>query len=348
MGRRITASLAASLTAILACTALAQDTTALTPAPIEDATLVDSLVVKGTRPGPAFWKVSDGDSTVWVMGVPAALPKGTTWKHDELKAHLRNANVLIVGTGGVTFNIVDIFRLVFSARQFRADQPLDKVISPPLMARYTAAMQPYGGISRANELKPGFASLVLSGSFMRSLDMENGQPEKAISRDAFLRVRSERVGRSPVIDLIKMFNEMPLAAAEVCMDDAIRQVEAGKTRQMEAARGWTSGDLRVAIGAERGWERCIADDPRIAADTERNTAEVTRAILDALKKPGKSVAVADLRTLLSHGGILVRLQATPGVTLTPPDAPGLESEIEAEAAAPEAPRPNPEPKAPAA
>ena len=129
------------------------------------------------------------------------------------------------------------------------------------------------------------------------------------------------------------------------MEDALRQIEAGKARQLESARGWTTGDLRVAISAERGFEHCIDDDPRIKAEVNRNITEVTGAVAEALKKPGKSVAVVDLRPLLSKGGILVRLQAMPGVVLTPPDAPGLEDEIGAEAVEPVR---SAEPTAPAA
>ncbi|MEI7931662.1 MAG: TraB/GumN family protein [Alphaproteobacteria bacterium] len=316
-----------------------------TEAPAVDSTLLESLVVKAVRPGPAFWKVSDGDSTVWVMGVPASLPRGVRWRHDELKAHLRNANVLIVGTSGYTINILDILKLIFTAKQFKADQPLDKTLSPAQMARFDAARKDLGVSDRVLELRPGFAAMALSGSFQRSLNMQDGQPERAITRDAFLKVGTERVGRSAVVDLIKMFNDMPAKASESCMDDALRQVEAGKARQLEAARGWTTGDLRVAISAERGFEHCIADDPKIKAEVDRNISEVTAAIAEALKKPGKSVAIVDLRPLLSQGGILVRLQAMPGVTLTAPDAPGLEDEIGAEAAEPEKP---PEATAPAA
>jgi len=346
MRRLLTLTALAASLALAGAGAVAQpEAPAPADAPAVDSTLLETLMVKAVRPGPAFWKVSDGDSTVWVLGVPSALPRGVRWKHDELKAHLRNANVLIIGTGGYTINIFDIIKLLFTAKQFKADEPLDKVISPALMARFETARKDLDVSDRVLELRPGFAAMALSGQFQRSLGMQDGQPERAITRDAFLRVRTERVGRSAVVDLIKMFNEMPTRAAEVCMEDALRQIEAGKARQLESARGWTTGDLRVAISAERGFEHCIDDDPRIKAEVNRNITEVTGAVAEALKKPGKSVAVVDLRPLLSKGGILVRLQAMPGVVLTPPDAPGLEDEIGAEAVEPVR---SAEPTAPAA
>ena len=188
---------------------------------------------------------------------------------------------------------------------------------------------------RVNELKPGFAGIILSSSFQRSLNMDFGQPERTITRDAFLRVHAERVGRSDVLDVIKTFSAMPPAMAQTCLEDALRQVEAGRERMLEAARGWTTGDLRVAVSAERGLDNCIERDPKVAAESARNMTEVTSAILEALNKPGKSVAVVDLRPLLTKGGIIERLMAQPGVKVITPDVPGLEDEIGAEAVQPE-------------
>lgn len=299
----------------------------------EDTTLVSGVLIVAERPGPAFWKVSDADSTVWVLGVPSALPRGQAWKKDDLKTHLTGANVLIVGSGGVTVNPFDIIRLMFTTRRFRADRPLDQTLDPDLLARmdkaYTALDA--GNLDRVHDLKPGYAAFLLSGLFQRSLDMQSGQPEKAILREAFLRVKTERVGRSGLIDMLRLIEEMPQDTASACIEDALAQVDAGPERALGAADGWAHGDLRMAISAERGFERCLSADPEITAATDANNTEVVGAILAALDTPGKSVAVVDLRPLLSKGGILERLGAYPQVTLTAPDAPGLDEEIEAEA-----------------
>src|SRR5258708_8810550 len=49
--------------------------------PIEDpqGAVVAELVVRAKLPGPAWWKVTSGGSTVWVLGVPGSLPKGLKW-----------------------------------------------------------------------------------------------------------------------------------------------------------------------------------------------------------------------------------------------------------------------------
>jgi hypothetical protein len=45
---------------------------AVAQAPLEDpdANIVEELVVQAKSPGPAWWKVSDEDTTVWILGSP--------------------------------------------------------------------------------------------------------------------------------------------------------------------------------------------------------------------------------------------------------------------------------------
>ena len=62
-----------------------------------EANLVEELVVNARLPGPAWWKVSDADTTVYVLGVPAVVPKDLEVDHSVLKRRLDGANVLIMG-----------------------------------------------------------------------------------------------------------------------------------------------------------------------------------------------------------------------------------------------------------
>jgi hypothetical protein len=311
---------------------------------LDDITLVEELVVVGVRPGPAFWKVADEDSVVWVLGVPSAFPPEVEWNQDEMRAHLNGANLLINGAGGITINLLNIGRIVFTMNRFEADRPLSQALPPDLYARFQAAEESLSESRRIEleELKPGYAAFFLSGLFERSLEFENGQPEQTITRAARFRVRQQRVGRSGVIDILRLIENMPPDVAQTCIEDAVNQVEAGPERPMEAARGWARGDLTVALKAERGFERCLSAYPEIQADNRENIEAVTSAILGALERPGKSVALTDLRPLLSQDGILIRLMSLPHLTITPPDVPGLEGEIGAEMLAPEGPPIDPE------
>ncbi|HEV7386019.1 MAG TPA: hypothetical protein VGN89_14150, partial [Phenylobacterium sp.] len=90
--------LALVLAAALAAPAWAQ--VPLTPAaPVAgdpDGVLVEELVVTGRLPGPAWWTVSDGDSTVYVLGAPSLAPKRMAWDRAIFERRLDGANEVIL------------------------------------------------------------------------------------------------------------------------------------------------------------------------------------------------------------------------------------------------------------
>ncbi len=93
------------------------------------------------------------------------------------------------------------------------------------------------------------------------------------------------------------------------MADTLTEVEAGAGRLQIAAQGWARGDVKAALTAERGYDRCRASAPAVGALIERGMADTATAIAGAMGKPGKTVAVVELRQLLARGGVLDRLRA---------------------------------------
>ncbi len=61
-----------------------------------EGALINELIVTGRMPGPAWWRVSNGDAVVWVLGFPAGLPKGTVWNEKPLQDRLGRAKGLIL------------------------------------------------------------------------------------------------------------------------------------------------------------------------------------------------------------------------------------------------------------
>jgi len=79
-----------------------------------------------------------------------------------------------------------------------------------------------------------------------------------------------------------------------------------------AANAWTVGDLK-ALKANYGESRlanCVIAAVHSVADiSERDVADYTAAINDALDKQGKTIAVIDIGPLLRKNGVLDRLAA---------------------------------------
>ena len=101
------------------------------------------------------------------------------------------------------------------------------------------------------------------------------------------------------------------------MTDALDEVDAGPAQIRVAAEGWARGDPRAALSASRGYEKCVNAMPE-GADLARRAMNDTAATIErALAKPGHSIAIVNLRTLLASDGVLQQLRAR-GYTVTTP------------------------------
>ena len=61
------------------------------PAADPDSVLVEELVVTALEPGPAWWRVKDADTTVYVLGVPSLAPKRMQWDRTVFERRLAGA-----------------------------------------------------------------------------------------------------------------------------------------------------------------------------------------------------------------------------------------------------------------
>lgn len=299
-------------TAVVALVALATASPAQTPARDLEANMVEALVVNGAPTGgPAWWTVSDADSKVFILGTPSGLPKGQGWNTARMESRLKGANALILPPS-VRANPIKLAAFfLFNRKPFQTKTPMEDTLPPALRARFVAARtalgKPAGPYAK---WKPGVAGMMVGGDFRKSLNISFKQPDDTITALADrARVPQRHVASYDVMPMLKNMSTLTEAAHEACMADALTEVEAGRARALAAAAGWARGDVRTALTAERGFDRCIAQVPGMSGYVERGVADTTNAIAAALAKPGKTVAIVPLRQLLSQDGVLQRLRA---------------------------------------
>src|SRR5512141_651143 len=92
---------------LLAAASLAAAPASALPADPE-GTLVSELVVQAREPGPPWWRVSRGGSTVYILGVPdGPVPPGVAWDKTVLDRRLTGASAAI-GPPALTAGLRDI------------------------------------------------------------------------------------------------------------------------------------------------------------------------------------------------------------------------------------------------
>ncbi len=285
-----------------------------------EAVVSDELVVKARMPGPAWWRVTNGASEVWIMGVPAGLPKGTDWNDRPMQARLGRARELILPAQARVSPLQAIGFFIKHRKDLRSKAPLEASLPPDEARRFAGAREQLGKPAKAYaSWRPAVAGVILSTDFRRSLKLDVGEPMgriRGLARRAG--VHERRAATYNGSEVLNMLVTMSDEAHRQCLDDSVSEVAAGPDRIRRASEAWADGDVRTALTAERGYERCFAALPTITALILRSQADMADAIAGALAKPGETVVVVDLRSLVARGGVLDRLRAR-GLTVRTPD-----------------------------
>ena len=285
--------------------------TAQTQSAIDDpeANLLAELIVIAPIEGPAWWRVSKGDSVVWIMAMPASsLPTGMAWDSKALDRRLKGANAFL------TFP-----RIQVSIGRPAKDEPPVAVPSA-LAARFarvrTRIGRPEG---RYAEPIPARAFFQLQKDYYRWAKLDYGAGVaarvEARARRAGVAVRRPAAINGGALTPADMAPWHPGAAA--CLDALLDDVEVPAEQKYAAAAGWARGDLKAALTAPRDpWAIC--ENRLFSEGSSRRAIELQVAAIErALAKPGKTVAIASLRQLLAEEGILDRLAAK-GYQITAP------------------------------
>ena len=286
--------------------------------------LVEELVVNARLPGPAWWKVSDGDTTVYVLGVPAMVPTDTKADESVLRRRLDGANVLIMGQEA-DVSVMRLIALAVGGRKlFVSERPMRETLPPELRerleARLKATKQKPGSM---DDTKPAFAGFIVANSQDGSVSISVGGVTDRIrdiakSRDLAKRPRIRNLPGYSLVDAIKALATAPEPLQHLCLDAGLRQAESGQGGIKDTARRWADGQVRDVVAADRGFQRCLDSTPSIARELREGRDDAVNAIEAALKKPGKAVAVIELRSLLARDGVLDQLRAK-GFKVTTPD-----------------------------
>lgn len=306
--------------AALAAPALAQvPITPSRPDPNDpDAVLVEELVVTGRLPGPAWWTVSNGATTVYVLGAPSLAPKHMQWDRGLFERRLAGASVVILPFQDVRVRFTGAIGAAFNFLRLRGGGPFEATLDPPTRARFVAVRTRLGEPAQHYDTRnPLAAGLVLATDYRERSGLTTSDPTKLIkllAGRAHVPVSQKSYDLGPVMGAII---RTPPAAGRACFDEVLAQAEAGPGATQAAARAWAQGDVRGALANERTYERCIALVPGAQAFDARVKADVVAQIGQALGKPGHAIAVVPLRPLLAQGGVLDQLRAK-GLTVTTP------------------------------
>lgn len=305
------------LIALLAC---AWPGIAQTPPAVDDpdGTLVEELVVRGRLPGPAWWRVEDADTTVWVLGVPSLAPKRMQWDRSIFERRLQGANFVALPFVNVRAKAAGSLGTAFNLLRLKSGGPFEERLDTATRARFVAVRTRLGQDAKHyTTSNPLAAGVQLAIDYRDHSQLTNSDPAKLVRYLAQQR-RVRIVEKS--YDLGGQLGAVirtPASVGRTCFDEVLAQAEAGPGVTLAAARAWAAGDVEGALHNERTYERCLASVTGGRAYDERTKADEAAVIAGALKQPGHAIVLVPLRPLLAQGGVLDRLRAQ-GLTVKTP------------------------------
>jgi len=285
-----------------------------------EATVVEALVVNARLPGPAWWRITDGDTTIYLLGTLHSLPNNQPWDKSVLERRLDGAFALILppeGKAGVT----DIPGLLALRGKLKSRQPLDAAVPDlaPKLAQVRAQLgkkpDAYRGWS------PLGAGIEIAGDYRKSARLDPFEPERTVGRLARKhRVKARPVARYKLMPLAKAaVRGHSEAAGRVCLEGVLDEAAGGAGPARIAAAAWARGDVRGAISGPRNFQRCMLSLPGMADLERRGTQAELDALVAAMATPGHAVALFPIRGLVAKDGVLDQMRARGFVVLTPGD-----------------------------
>jgi len=272
------------------------------------------LFVLGIAPlasaAPAWWRVSDGRSEIWIIGAPRVTPRDFTWDTSGLERRLAGATTLIVGPQPKG-RVAEAGLLLANLVELRSSGPMEDGLSPSVRRQFVAARQAIGQDARHYAgWKPAVAGYWLSHDFFKAYDLQSGQVEGKVRKLAHDKGLTEIA--SGVVDsseMISQFKSLGPKGQEACLAASVHDIAIGPDRLRALAEGWARGDVTTPPidAVDRA---CLAAAPAFGAAFERAAIQDSAAIVQALSRgQPRAVAEFDLPTLTMQGGVLDRLRA---------------------------------------
>jgi uncharacterized protein YbaP (TraB family) len=283
-----------------------------------DATLVEELVVVGRLPGPAWWRVADDDTTVYVLGVPSLAPKRMQWDRAIFERRLQGANLVILPFVNVKVKTGGALGTAFNLMRLKSGGPYENRLDAVTRSRFAAVRAHLGfDARRYSTTNPLAAGVQLAVDYRDRNELTNMDPAKLVkllAQRQGVRVQEKSYDMGAQLSGVL---RTPASVGRVCFDEVLAQAEAGPGVTLGAARAWAEGDVIGALENERTYERCLAMTSGGRAYDERMKADMAAAIAGALRQPGHAIALVPLRPLLAQSGVLDRLRGQGFTVKTP-------------------------------
>lgn len=268
------------------------------------------IVITARRSGAPMWQVSNGDSTLVLVGEIEDVPKATPWYPDRLQAATTEAQRVVLGVKA-SVSVGDVFRFLWGGGKLK-QLPKGRTTADYLSASQQARLEAIERVTGRSYARQGMlvtAIDLLSGQLRVNKDTADSATDVVRSAARRGRVAVRPVGTVRGEDFLDNLFEAPPERHVACLDAAMAAFENGPQGVKRRGLDWTRYDVPAVMASpiEMAFGRCWPwADEALGPELRRQWME---AVAGALQQPGITLAVVPLRILAAPDGILDRLDA---------------------------------------
>lgn len=286
------------------------------PAPVTDWAADETVVVAVKAAGPAYWHIKRGESEVFILGTVGAMPEDLAWNSAHTSEIVKGARVVLTPPTASTgfFSAAWFFLWHRDLLSMPDGQTLQGALSPALRARFEAVVTALHGPKpeKFSDDTPLIAAIKLENGFQESAKLTNDEPIKTLKKIARAnRVKVEQIAEYDAMGMAKELLRLPIDKQQVCLEAAVSDVEQRLEHARPAADAWASGDVKAikAHYSPQVFIGCARLTTGFAKLYDQAVADYLKVIEEALSKPGKTVLVTDVGSLLRNTGVAEKLHA---------------------------------------
>ncbi len=254
---------------------------------------------------PALWRVSDGDTTIWLLGTIHVLPANVQWQTPAIREAIDHADTLVMELPDDPAATTRVFRQMAGGSGL---PPIAGRIAPERHAALAAALKA-GGVdaSAIDGMKSWAAALIIAGApnAAHGITRENGV--EATLAAAFAAHHRPSGGLETASEQFATFDRLAEPAQRVLLDRAIDSAAGGSADYQATLAAWAAGDeRRIAATIDPTFRAA----PEIEAQVvkARNTAWAGK-IAARMARPGRVLVAVGVGHLVGADSLPAMLRA---------------------------------------
>ena len=209
------------------------------PTPVASAQVPVEQVEMG---GPALWKVSDEDTTIYLFGTVHALPKNVDWYRGNVADALASSDVLVTEIMQTPDTVARMQSIIMSTGMLPADQSLRDMLDDEQKAAYEAAMTKLGmPVATFDRFEPWYASMMLA---MLPIMKEGYSPDSGVENVLTAKGGEEKQrGELETLEFqMALFDQLPLESQIAFLVQSAEGVDTIKPMLDKMVAEWLEGD----------------------------------------------------------------------------------------------------------